>query len=104
VVIVAFVVLITVGAHFSATPLVAVAALVLLIGGGNLLYGKDSHGAAAQARVRPHQQARNQAIDEARRRARVPDDGRSVEGARTADGAPGGPGEPPADHPEPGAP
>ena len=45
------------------------AALVFLIGGGNLLYGRNSHGAMAQARTRPAQEAQNRAIDEARRQA-----------------------------------
>jgi small-conductance mechanosensitive channel len=48
--------------------LVVVIAVVALVGAGNLLYGKSSHGAAAQARVRPAQEARNRAIDEARLR------------------------------------
>jgi hypothetical protein len=52
-----------------ATPLLTIAALAVLIGGGNLLYGKNSHGAAAQARIRPAQEAQNRAIDEARRQA-----------------------------------
>ncbi|HUO49759.1 MAG TPA: hypothetical protein VMU09_13090 [Acidimicrobiales bacterium] len=44
--------------HGAVAVLVIVAlALVVLIGAGNLLYGKDSHGAAAQARKRPAQQA-----------------------------------------------
>ena len=47
---------------------VAVGALVLLlIGAGNLTYGKNSHYAKAWARIRPAQEARNRAIDEARR-------------------------------------
>ena len=40
------------------------------IGCGNLLYGRHSHGAAAQARVRPAQEAHDRAADvaaEARR-------------------------------------
>jgi hypothetical protein len=49
---------------------VAFGALVILIGGGNLLYGKHSHGAAAIARVRPAQEAQNRAIDEAQTQAR----------------------------------
>jgi hypothetical protein len=70
VVLAAMVVLIAVGVHGALTPLVAMGALVFLIGGGNLLYGKNSHGAAAQARVRPAQEAHNRAIDEARLEAR----------------------------------
>ena len=57
------------GAHWLITPLLTLVALVGLIGGGNLLYGKNSHGAAAQARMRPAQQAHERAIDEARRQA-----------------------------------
>jgi hypothetical protein len=55
-----------IGHHSAITPLATVLALVILIGGGNLLYGKNSHGARAQARVRPAQEAQNRAIDEAR--------------------------------------
>jgi hypothetical protein len=47
-----------------------VIAVVLLIAAGNLLYGRHSHGAAAQARVRDAQEAHNRAADlaaEARR-------------------------------------
>jgi hypothetical protein len=69
VVIVGLVVLIAVGVHGALTPLVAIGALVFLIGGGNLLYGKNSHGAMAQARVQPAQDAQNKAIDDARRQA-----------------------------------
>jgi hypothetical protein len=69
VVVVGLIVLVAVGDHTALTPLIAVVALVFLIGGGNLLYGKNSHGAMAQARTRPAQEAQNRAIDEARRRA-----------------------------------
>jgi hypothetical protein len=62
--------LVVIGFHGALTPLIAVVALVFLIGGGNLLYGKNSHGAMAQARTRPAQEAQNRAIDEARRAAR----------------------------------
>ena len=62
------VVLIALGAHALLVPLATFAALGVLIGAGNLLYGKNSHGAQAQARTRPAQEARNRAIDEARRR------------------------------------
>jgi hypothetical protein len=68
-VVVGLVVLVAIGIHDALTPLIALAALAFLIGGGNLLYGKDSHGAMAQARTRPAQEAQNRAIDEARRRA-----------------------------------
>jgi flagellar motor component MotA len=60
----AFVVLMAVAVGGAFTPVVAVAALLILIGGGNLLYGRHSHGAAAVARVRPAQEAQNRAIDE----------------------------------------
>jgi hypothetical protein len=66
-ILVALLVLIAFGIHGARTPIIALAALVFLIGGGNLLYGKNSHGAMAQARIRPAQEARNRAIDEARR-------------------------------------
>jgi hypothetical protein len=68
-ILVALLVLIAFGIHGARTPIIALAALVFLIGGGNLLYGKNSHGAMAQARIRPAQEARNRAIDEARRQA-----------------------------------
>jgi hypothetical protein len=69
-VVLAFAVLMAIAVGGAFTPVVAVAALVGLIAGGNLLYGKHSHGAAAQARVRPAQEAQNRAIDEAQIRAR----------------------------------
>jgi hypothetical protein len=62
----AFVIVVAIGIH-AITALLVIFVLAALIGGGNLLYGKNSHGAAAQARVRPAQEARNRAIDEARR-------------------------------------
>ncbi|HVA09431.1 MAG TPA: hypothetical protein VNG12_22100 [Acidimicrobiales bacterium] len=58
-----------VGIHGALTPLLTIAALAVLIAGGNLLYGRNSHAAQAQARIRPAQEARNREIDEARRRA-----------------------------------
>ncbi|HVB90566.1 MAG TPA: hypothetical protein VND70_00535 [Acidimicrobiales bacterium] len=63
------IVLAAIGFHNAVTPLATVGVLVLLVGGGNLLYGKNSHGAAAQARTRPAQEAQDRAIDEARRAA-----------------------------------
>ena len=68
-VVVAFVVAVAVATGAGATPLIVIATLAALVGGGNLLYGRNSHFAKAQARVRPAQQARNRAIDEARRAA-----------------------------------
>jgi hypothetical protein len=55
--------------HPFLLPLVVIGALAVLVGGGNALYGKNSPGARAQARIRPAQEARNRAIDEARRQA-----------------------------------
>jgi len=71
---VGLVVLVGIGVHGALTPLIAIFALVFLIGGGNLLYGKNSHGAMAQARTRPAQEAQNRAIDEARRAAAAADE------------------------------
>jgi type VI protein secretion system component VasK len=68
--IVAFAVVMAIAVGGAFTPVVAFAALFALIGGGNLLYGKHSHGAAAQARKRPAQEAQNRAIDEAQLEAR----------------------------------
>jgi hypothetical protein len=70
VVVLAFAVLMAIAVGGAFTPVVAFAALFILIGAGNLLYGKHSHGAAAKARVRPAQEAQNRAIDEAQSRAR----------------------------------
>ncbi len=52
---------------------VAVAALALgvLVGGGNLLYGRRSHYAAVQARTRPAQQAHDRAAGLAARARRA---------------------------------
>jgi hypothetical protein len=71
VVLVAFMLVVAIGSHGAASPLIAVVALVGLIACGNLLYGKHSHGAAATARKRPAQEAQNRAIDEAQERARL---------------------------------
>jgi hypothetical protein len=76
-VLIGLIALVVIGFHQALTPLVTIVALVFLIGGGNLLYGKNSHGAMAQARTRPAQEAHNRAIDEARR-AEAHDD--AVEG------------------------
>jgi hypothetical protein len=80
-----------IGVRGALTPILTVVALVVLIGGGNLLYGKNSHGAAAQARIRPAQEARNRAIDEARHRAAEQPDA-----ARPTAQAPDPPGDAPA--------
>jgi hypothetical protein len=68
--IVAFAVVMAIAVGGAFTPFVAFAALFALIGGGNLLYGKHSHGAAAAARRRPAQEEQNRAIDEAQAQAR----------------------------------
>jgi hypothetical protein len=69
-VLVAFAVLMAIAVGGTFSPVVAFAALLILIGGGNLLYGRHSHGAAAQARVRPAQEEQDRAIDEAQAQAR----------------------------------
>jgi hypothetical protein len=71
VVVAAFMLLVAIGIHGAMTPVIAALALGGLVACGNLLYGKNSHGAAAQARVRPAQEAQNRAIDEAQRQARL---------------------------------
>ena len=68
--VVAFTLLVAIGIHGALTPVIALVALGGLIACGNLLYGKNSHGATAKARVRPAQEAQNRAIDEAQERAR----------------------------------
>jgi hypothetical protein len=68
--IIAFAVLMAIAVGGVFTPVVVFAALFALIGGGNLLYGRHSHGAAAAARRRPAQEAQNRAIDEAQARER----------------------------------
>ena len=67
VVLTAFVYVVVAHGHDGGNALVIALALIVLIGAGNLLYGRGSHG-AAQARTGPAQEARNRAIDEARRR------------------------------------
>jgi hypothetical protein len=42
-----------------------IVAMAVLIGAGSLTYGKNSHYARAQARIRPAQEAHNLAADEA---------------------------------------
>jgi hypothetical protein len=56
----AFVVLAVVAIHAVAAVAV-ILILAALIACGNLLYGRHSHGAAAQARVRPAQDAHDRA-------------------------------------------
>jgi Flp pilus assembly protein TadB len=62
--------LVAIGIHGAISPVIAVVALAGLVACGNLLYGKNSHGATAAARVRPAQEAQNRAIEEAQLRAR----------------------------------
>ena len=71
VLVVAFMLAVAIGIHGALTPVIAVLALVGLIACGNLLYGKNSPGAAATARKRPAQEAQNRAIDEAQEQARL---------------------------------
>ncbi len=66
VVLTAFAVVILLAGHGgTGAALVALIAIAALVAGGNLLYGRHSHGAAAQARVRPAQQAADRAADRA---------------------------------------
>ena len=66
-----FVVVIVIAGPYGLGSVVgAVVAIVLLIAAGNLLYGRRSHYAAAQARVRPAHEAHYRAIDEAREQDR----------------------------------
>ena len=94
VVIVAFMLLVAIGIHGALTPVIAIVALVGLIACGNLLYGKNSHGAVATARKRPAQEAQNRAIDEAQARARQErDDSRRRRNAAAGPTAGSGPGQ-----------
>jgi hypothetical protein len=51
------------GAFGPGTALVAAVAIVVLIAGGSLLYGRSSHGAAAVERKREAQEAHDRAAD-----------------------------------------
>ncbi len=64
-VILALFVVVTVFAAHAGLVVVALAAVAVLVGAGNLLYGRHSHGAAAQARIRPAQEAHDRAADQA---------------------------------------
>ncbi len=59
-----FVVVIAFAMH-AGPAVVVVVVLAVLVGGGNLLYGRHSHGAAAVARVRADQEAHDRAADTA---------------------------------------
>jgi hypothetical protein len=61
----AAVVVVGVFAAHAGLVLVAFIAVAALVAGGNLLYGRHSHGAAAVARVRPAQEAHDRAADTA---------------------------------------
>ncbi len=66
-----FVILVVVGGSSGVgTALVVLVTMAVLVGAGNLLYGRRSHYATAQARRRPAQDAHDRAADlaaEARR-------------------------------------
>ncbi|MGA2931558.1 MAG: hypothetical protein ABSE98_05655 [Acidimicrobiales bacterium] len=59
-----FVVIAAIAMHAGLIVFVALV-LAALVAGGNLLYGRHSHGAAAVARVRPAQEAHDRAADAA---------------------------------------
>jgi hypothetical protein len=62
----AFVVVVVLAGHGGAgAAVVAFIAIAALVGAGNALYGRHSHGAAAVNRVRPAQEAHDQAADRA---------------------------------------
>ncbi len=58
----AFVVAVAFAIH-AGVVVVVIVAIAALVGAGNLLYGRHSHGAAAVARVRAAQEAQNRAAD-----------------------------------------
>jgi hypothetical protein len=91
VLVVAFMLLVAIGIHGALTPVIAIVAVVGLVACGNLLYGKNSHGAAATARVRPAQEAQNRAVDEAQERARLERQQARLERRRTRRPGEGGP-------------
>jgi hypothetical protein len=66
-----FVVVVVLAGHAGAgAAVVAFIAIAALVGAGNALYGRNSHGAKALARTRPAQEAHDRAADvaaEARR-------------------------------------
>ncbi|MGO8824989.1 MAG: hypothetical protein ACLQU9_07080 [Acidimicrobiales bacterium] len=60
----AVVIVVVLAAH-AGLVLVAFVAVAALVAGGNLLYGRHSHGAAAVERVRAAQEAHDRAADAA---------------------------------------
>ena len=63
-----FAVVVILAGHAGAgagAAVVAFVAIAALVAAGNALYGRHSHGAAAMNRVRPAQQAHDQAADRA---------------------------------------
>ena len=65
IVILALFAVVAVFAAHAGLVVVAFAAVVVLIAAGNLLYGRHSHGAAAQARIQAAQEAHDRAADQA---------------------------------------
>ena len=65
IVLLAAVVVVGVFAAHAGLVLVAFIAVAALVAGGNLLYGRHSHGAAASERGRPAQEAHDRAADAA---------------------------------------
>jgi hypothetical protein len=62
----AFVVVVVAEGHAGAgAAVVAFVAIAALVGAGNALYGRHSHGKKAMDRVRPAQEAQNLAADRA---------------------------------------
>jgi hypothetical protein len=61
-----FVIAVVTEGHAGAgAAVVAFLAIAVLVGAGNLLYGRHSHGKKAVDRVRPAQEAQNRAADRA---------------------------------------
>jgi hypothetical protein len=59
------------GPFGSTTALIVAVTIAVLIAAGSLLYGRDSHGAAAVERKRPAQEASDQAADRANQARRA---------------------------------
>ncbi len=57
------VIVVVAGKSGAGAAVVALVAIAALVAAGNLLYGRHSHGAAAQARIRPAQEAADRAAD-----------------------------------------